>query len=156
MVEVVKETVEKFKSLDGKLYDTLEKAERADKEWSFKQTFDPTREVEKYEKECIRNFARAQKHIDSGRDKFPDFWCMKGKYGRNYYMCNGFDDMEKMGWSIFNNNFDFYRWYSDEVMATVNLIKETENKKAALSFVLDRSSEGYEYEDLDTIYVYTF
>lgn len=50
MVEVVKETVEKFKSLDGKIYDTLEKAERADKEWTLKQTFDPAKEVEKYEK----------------------------------------------------------------------------------------------------------
>lgn len=156
MVEIVKETVEKFKSLNGKLYDTLQKAECADKEWTRKQDFDPTKEVEKLEKECVQNFNRKQKRIDSGRDKFPDFWELQGKYGSDYYMCNSFDDMEKMGWTIFNNNFDFYQCDTDEVVATVNLIKDNVNKKAALVFVLDRSSESYEYETLDTIYMTVF
>lgn len=80
---------------------------------------------------------------------------MEGKYGRDYYMCNSFEDMEEMGWNIFNDNFAYYTW-SDEVISTVKLIKQSKNKKAALAFVLERGEEGYEYEQLDTIYMNTF
>ena len=70
MVETVIETVEKFKSKDGNLYDTLQLAEKADKEWERKTSFDPAKEVARLEKLCENTFSRIQKRIDTGKNSF--------------------------------------------------------------------------------------
>lgn len=154
MVETV--TIQKFKSKDGNVYDTIEKAERADKEWDQKQSFDAQKEVSVYEKMCEKNFERIQKRIDVGKKQFPSFWMTEQKYGQDYYMCNGFDDMLEMGWTAFIMWYDYYQCDTDEIASVAGLIKETENKKAALAFVLDRCSYCYEYERMEEIYVKTF
>lgn len=156
MVEKVTETVEKYKSKDGNLYDTLEKAEKADKEWERKNSFDPAKEVALLEKLCGNNFSRLQKRIDAGKTQFPSFWMTETKYGEDYYMCNSFNDMEEMGWKAFQMWYNYYMCGDDETVAVAKLIKETENKKAALEFVLDRCSRGYEYEKMEKIYMTTF
>ena len=156
MVEKVTETVEKYKSKDGNLYDTLEKAEKADKEWERKNSFDPAKEVALLEKLCGNSFSRLQKRIDSGKTQFPSFWVTEQKYGQVYYMCNSFDDKEEMGWSAFIMWYNYYMCGDDETVAVAKLIKETENKKAALQFVLDRCSMGYEYEKMEEIHMTTF
>jgi len=154
MVETI--TTVKFKSKDGNVYDTLEKAELADKEFDRKNSFDPAKEVATFQKMCENNFSRIRKRIDAGKKQFPSFWMTEQKYGQDYYMCNSFDDMEEMGWSAFIMWYDYYMCETDETVAVAKLIKETENKKAALAFVLDRCSEGYEYERMEQIYVKTF
>ena len=78
------------------------------------------------------------------------------KYGQDYYMCNSFDDMEEMGWEAFQMWYDYYMCGNDETVAVAELIKEKENKKAALEFVLDRCSYGYEYERMEEIHVHRF
>lgn len=154
MVEKV--IIEKFKSKDGDVYDTLEKAERADKDWELKQNFNASKEVAAFQKMCENNFVRKQKRIDAGKSKFPSFWMTEQKYGQDYYMCNNFSDMEEMGWSAFLMWYDYYVCSDDQTVAIVELIKETENKKAALAFVFDRTSMGYEYESMEEINMTTF
>lgn len=154
MVEIF--NIEKYKSKDGSVYDTLEKAERADEAWELKQSFDVAKEVAVFQKMCENNFIRRQKRIDAGKSKFPFFWMAEQKYGHDYYMCNSFDDMEEMGWEAFQMWYDYYVCSDEQTVAIVKLINATENKKAALAFVLDRTSMGYEYENMEEIDMTTF
>jgi hypothetical protein len=156
MVEPVEIVNTKYLSKDGKMYDTYEKAETADKEFEQKNSFDPAKEVARLEKMTEINFSRIQKQIDNGKDAFPSFWMTEQKYGQDYYMCSNFSDMEEMGWSAFLMWYDYYICHDDETVSVVEAIKLTENKKAALAFVLDRVSQGYEYERLEKIAMIRF
>lgn len=154
MVETI--NIQKYKSADGRVYDTLEQAQKADKEWELKQSFDATKEVASFQKMCENNFARIQKRIDAGKSSFPSFWMTEQKYGTDYYVCKSFDDMLQMGWDAFQMWYDYYLCGEDETIDTVKLILATENKKAALGFVLDRTNQGYEYEKMEKIDVKSY
>lgn len=156
MVQEVEVANIKYLSKDGKVYDTYEKAELADKEFDRKNSFDPTKEVAAFQKMCERKFSRIQKLIDAGKNPFPSFWLTENKYGHGYYMCNSFDDMEEMGWAAFDMWYDYYMCGTDQTVAVAELIRKTENKKASLAFVLDRCAEGYEYERMEEFRVTVF
>lgn len=140
--------VTKFKSLDGNLYDTEHDALAADARWSNENTVDLEKEILLLTNGGNR-YIKRQKEIHERSPKYyPILFVEKQKHGNNYYLATNPDSIPEIFFKILkeNNEWGFYYTVRDKSVAE-NIIK-TENKIAAIKFILDRS--GYEYESVDT------
>lgn len=143
MAEVV--TVQKYKSLNGYVYDTLKDAEAADKEWKQDNEYDLEKDIAQLTKIGERDIRYLKKSDESRKfSLYPAVVVLEGKYENLYFVAKNVDQLPKIYLDILliNSNNEFY--YTPNAKAISNEILRTSNYMAAYAFVKERTSYQYE------------
>jgi hypothetical protein len=146
MPELVILEVQKYRAADGNLYDDVEDAERADREY-----------LEDFQSRVIKeveNLARiGKKHIESkassmNRNAEIGYYMiltLKNKYQDMHFLARNVDELALAYRSIFEKNYSLGFYHDDEkTELTAKIIQETSNSYAAVAFVRNRREYDYE------------
>jgi hypothetical protein len=147
MVEVV--TVERYKSLDGYVYDKLADAEKADAQWRKENEYDLEKDIAQLTKIGQRDMVYLKRNEEQRKhSRYPMLYVLEAKYDDVHYMANTVDAVPKVYFEILKTNKDneFYCTPADK--AITDEIVRTENHLAAIAFVKARVS--YQYENVTT------
>lgn len=151
MVEVVQ--IEKFKSKDGCVYDTLKNAERADQRWVSENEFDVDVEVAMFGANGRKTLASMIHRTFFGdRKSFPRLVIFHGKHGDDI---NVIANPSKLP-GVYLNKLKLQQPYGfydtdSKSRAVAKAIFDTNNEFAAMEFLEGRAS--YDYERITSEYV---
>lgn len=161
MTKTVKIEVTKFKSLNGKLYDTEEECDRADRNWKQFDCMDGIEDEVKALERQYKNMQRRQT-VAAEKDRPDPYRGTKlvvayEKHGNSFYMGTGLDGLIECYWRIFaermNEKYGFYRYIDGRPAAIAKIIFATENKGAAYAFIGDRCDYEYERVEIESVTV---
>lgn len=148
MVEIV--TVERYKSLDGYVYDKLSDAEKADANWRKENEFDLEKDIAlltkmgEREMKYLRYNESQRKHSN-----YPELFVLECKHEYQYYVAKNVEAVPQIYFEILKFNKDWGFYWSDAAKAITDEIVRTENRVAAIAFVKDRVN--YQYENVYTL-----
>ncbi len=153
MVEVV--TVERYKSLNGYVYDKLQDAERADAEWRSENEYDLEKDIATLTLRGSREHNHTMR-VDENRrySQFPMLFVLKSKYGDQYYVAKTADAVPKVYFEILKYNREFGCYYGAAAKAISDEIVRTANYLAAIAFVKERVDYQYENVFTETVAIY--
>lgn len=153
MVEVV--TVEKYKSLNGYVYDKLTDAERADAEWREENEYDLEKNINTLTKLGERDMRYLRRDEEQRRySRYPMLYVLESKHANEYYIAMSVESVPKIYFDIlkFNKEYGFY--WSPAPKAITEEIIRTENHLAAMSFVKQRVDYQYEKVYVESVTIY--
>lgn len=153
MVETV--TIERFKSLDGYIYDSKKDAERADARWRAVNEFDLVNDIRKLEAGGQGTVLREERRTADRPGRYPVLVTLEMKHSTEYFMATKPDSLPNLYWDIFKLNYDYGCYnYEAASKAISEEIFKTENKFAAMTFVMQRAEYEYERIQTETLSVY--
>lgn len=149
MVEVVQ--IEKFKSKDGYVYDTLKDAERADRRWKEENEFELAAELTALSAQGLHMWRRMihSTFFEERGPAFPRLVIFHGKHGDDINVIANpsklpgvYLDQLKM-----EQPYGFYDT-DPKSKALAKAIADNDNEFAALAFMTNRSDRDYQYEKI--------
>lgn len=153
MVEAVK--VERYKSLDGNVYDKRADAERADVQWRKENEYDLEKDITRLTKIGQREMFYLKRNEEQRKhSRFPMLYVLEAKHGNEHYMASTVDAVPKVYFEILKTNKDYGFYWTPADKAVTDEIVRTENYLAAMAFVKERADYQYERvttEDVTTI-----
>lgn len=153
MVEVV--TIERYKSLDGYVYDKLADAEKADAQWRKENEYDLEKDITRLTKLGQREMFYLKRNEEQRKhSRYPMLYVLEAKYGDEHFMASTVDAVPKVYFEILKTNKDNGFYWATADKAITDEIVRTENCLAAMSFVKERVDYQYERvttEDVTTI-----
>ncbi len=153
MVDVV--TVERYKSLNGYVYDKLQDAERADAEWRREHEYDLANDVVRLTKTGQRDINYLTRIEENRRySQYPMLFVLNAKHGNQYYVAKTVSAVPKIYFEILKFNRDSEFYYTPAAKAISDEIVRTANYPAALAFVKERVDYQYENVFTETVAIY--
>lgn len=148
MAEVV--TVERYKSLDGYVYDKLSDAEKADANWRKENEFDLEKDIALLTKLGEREMKYSRFNESKRKhSQYPELFVLECKHEYQYYVAKNVEAVPQIYFEILKFNKDWGCYWSDAAKAITDEIVRTENHVAAIAFVKDRVN--YQYENVYTL-----
>lgn len=144
MAETVQVT--KFKSLNGNIYDTEQTALLADEVWKKENTIDLAKEIALLEKQGTRLMEREKQKKSTD---YINLVIQRKKHGDSYCLATTPEAIGKICFDIIkeNKSLNYYHTVRDKII--IDEIINTNNAVAALSFIKNRSDQGFEYEGIE-------
>lgn len=153
MVEVV--TVERYKSLNGYMYDKLQDAERADAEWRSENEYDLDKDILRLTLQGNREINYLMRVEENRRySQYPMLFVLKNKYGDQHYVAKTADAVPRVYFEILKFNRDSEFYYTPAAKAISDEIVRTANYTAAIAFVKERVDYEYEKVFTETVTIY--
>lgn len=147
MVEVV--TVERYKSLNGYIYDKLADAEKADALWRKENEYDLEKDIAHLTKLGQREMFYLKRNEEQRKhSRYPMLYVLEAKHGDEHYMASTVDAVPKVYFEILKTNKDYGFYWATADKAITDEIVRTENHLAAIAFVKERVD--YQYENVTT------
>ena len=145
MVEAV--TVERYKSLNGYVYDKLADAERADAEWRKENEYNLERDVAQLTKIGERDMKYLTRNEESRKySQYPMLYVLKSKHDDLSYVAKNVTAVPRVYFEILKYNKNWGCYYTAAAKAITDEIVRTDNHLAALAFVKERVD--YQYENV--------
>jgi hypothetical protein len=147
MAETV--VVEKYKSLNGYVYDKLADAERADAEWREENEYDLEKDINTLTKLGERDMRYMRRNEEQRRySQYPMLYVLESKHANEYYVAMNLEAVPRIYFEILKYNKEYGFYWSPAPKAITDEIVRTENHLAAMSFVKQRVD--YQYENVHT------
>lgn len=153
MVEVI--TVERYKSLNGYVYDKLADAERADAEWREENEYDLEKDINTLTKLGERDMRYMRRTEEQRKySQYPMLYVLESKHANEYYLAMNLESVPKVYFDILKYNKEYGFYWSLAPKAITDEIVRTENHLAAMSFVKQRVDYQYEKVYTESVNVY--
>jgi hypothetical protein len=153
MAEVV--NVEKYKSLNGCVYDSLRDAEHADAQWRKENDYDLEKDIAQLTKigeremRYLRNNEEKRKH-----SQYPVLYVLHSKHGYQHYVATTVEAVPRIYFDILKYNKAWGCYWTVAATAITDEIVRTENRMAAWAFVKERIDYQYENVYTESVKIY--